>query len=508
MKPATSVCMLVYNVCTRDARVLKEATSLTAAGAAVTVVAVLSRDTAAKERRDGFTIVRIDRNPPHYRLLRGTRRLRRQIEMLPRRARLATNRRHARLVRGAARRRPAKGGRPAAAGWRRRTRRIPTAPLAVLLWVLLGLERLAIAAVRAINAVVAPLGYRAVMTFHKPLLFADYYRQACRLIAAADFDVVHAHDLNTLPAAWLAARRTGVRVIYDSHELYTEISTLSRRERAIWRLLERRMIRTPERVVTVCDSIADELQRRYPIARPAILLNCPPRALAAATVDRTSSPLRGLLPDVRDETPIVIYQGGFAPNRGLAELVLAGGMLERGVLVLMGWGQIEAELRGLIASNGLGERVLVVPPVAQGEVVAYAAGADVGVIPYQPIGLNNRYTTPNKLFDYMAAGIAVAGTRLPELERFVERLALGALFDAVEPELIAATLNELLDDPSRLAECRRRSREAGRTYTWERETDKLLELYGLSPAVASGCVTEDDPAEAVPSAASTREDHR
>ena len=112
--------------------------------------------------------------------------------------------------------------------------------------------------------------------------------------------------------------------------------------------------------------------------------------------------------------------------------------------------------------------------------MAHAAGADIGIIPYQPVGLNNRYTTPNKLFDYMASGIAVVGTRLPELERFVDGLSLGALFDAVEPESIAGAVNLLLSDPERLAECRRRSHDAGRTYVWEREADKLLALYGLA----------------------------
>jgi glycosyltransferase involved in cell wall biosynthesis len=485
MSTGPKVCMLVYNVCTSDARVLKEATSLTQAGADVTVVAVLDKVTVAAERRDGFQIVRIDRNPPHYKLLRGARKLRRRIQLVPRLIRLRLARRAA-----AQRRRHGRAGtRPVAPP--RRLAKVALGPLTVAL---LAAERLAIAVVGTADKIASPVGYRTVMLFHKPLLYADYYRQAYRLVAGSGFDVVHAHDLNTLPAAWLAARRLGMRVVYDSHELYPEVSTLSRRERAIWRVLERRMIGTPESVVTVCESIADELARRYPIERPTVLLNSPPRSFAVPADDGVS-PLRAMLGDSCPDGPIVLYQGGFAPNRGLAELVLASGMLDRGKLVLMGWGLLEAELQGMIDENDLHERAVIVAPVAQSEVVAHAGGADVGVIPYQPIGLNNRYTTPNKLFDYMAAGIAIAGTRLPELERFVEGHSLGALFDSAEPEPIAAALNGLLADPVELGACQARSRQAGKVYSWEREAGKLLALYGLTAASD----TSDDPSEPVAS---------
>ena len=105
----------------------------------------------------------------------------------------------------------------------------------------------------------------------------------------------------------------------------------------------------------------------------------------------------------------------------------------------MGWGRLEEELRALIAREGLGERVRIVAAgAARSEVVAAAAGASVGVIPYEPVGLNNTYTTPNKLFDYMAAGLPVVASRLPELVRFVEGGGMGLTFAPGDPASLAA----------------------------------------------------------------------
>lgn len=432
--------MFVYNRCTTDARVMKEARSLAGAGHEVRIVAVLDETTARTEERDGFRIVRIERRPPHYRLLRGLR-----------------------IGAGIASRRLERreqGGGPG----RGRLLHLALAPAALLA-----------AALR-----------RALLAPHKPLMFLDYYWRAYRLVRADPPDALHAHDLNTLPVAAALARRTGLPLTYDAHELYPEISTLSTREAAVWRGLERRLAGRADNILTVCDSIAGELERRYGVRAPTVLLNCPaaPNGGPAMSTGNGDFPVQwtGNAPSPRPGDsptgePIVLYQGGFAPHRGLETLVRAAHGLERGTIVLMGWGRLEGELRELIAREGLGERVRIVPPVPPADVVAEAARATVGVIPYEPIGLNNTYTTPNKLFDYMAAGLPVAASRLPELIRFVEGGEIGLTFTPGDPAALAAALNEILADPARYAAMRERAQEAARQYTWENESQKLLALY-------------------------------
>jgi glycosyltransferase involved in cell wall biosynthesis len=157
--------------------------------------------------------------------------------------------------------------------------------------------------------------------------------------------------------------------------------------------------------------------------------------------------------------------------------VRASRRLERGTTVLMGWGALEEELRRLIESEGLTESVLLTPPVPREEVIANAASATIGLIPYEPVGLNNTYTTPNKLFDYMAAGLPVVASRLPELVRFVEGGSMGATFEPGDPTALAAAINGLLEDGGRYEAMKGRALMMSRRYTWELEAPKLLAIY-------------------------------
>jgi glycosyltransferase involved in cell wall biosynthesis len=480
--------MFVYNRCTADTRVLKEARTLAEAGHRVRIVAVLDKTTPAAEERDGFRIVRIDRNPLHYRLLGAAQ----AAGQWWRRPLLATARR-------------AGGGRGESAPGAARQGPAPWSAADVvrrLAWRAAGAAgRLTWRAWTVLSRPFKRAVRRLLLVPHKPLMFGDYYWRAYRLVRADPPDALHAHDLNTLPVAAALARRLRLPLTYDAHELYPEISTLSAREAATWRRIERRLAGRADHVLTVCDSIAGELERRYGLARPTVLLNCP-AAGANGAVASTPAPAPGAFPvrwtgkspesasgelgahmarksptGAANGEPVVLYQGGFAPHRGLQTLVRAARELERGTIMLMGWGRLEDELRELIAAERLGERVRIVPPVPPAEVVARAAEATVGVIPYEPVGLNNTYTTPNKLFDYMAAGLPVVASHLPELIRFVEGAELGLTFEPGDPASLAATLNELLADPTRLQTMREHAQEAARRYTWERESRKLLALY-------------------------------
>jgi glycosyltransferase involved in cell wall biosynthesis len=598
------ICMFVYNNCASDARVLKEAATLAEAGHQVQIVAVLDKRTLPEEERGDTRIVRIDRNPLHYKLLRMTRRSKRRLRLLPvrirrwrsrRRRQLGARLRAARTARAQRARQPRAAtitsgsavgparpladsrvdepprSRVAAAGaasivvyralrWRvlrvapplrrvyyrrrsgpvsrnrlksyraraeaarvRRAARLrelapisvtdlPAANPAQVAGELLreseqeaiAAERIAIApaahqppvvaeTTRPLAAPSAPdaalpsglwarldrrlsrAAYRAVMTLHKPLLYLDYYWRAYRLVRNAGFDAFHAHDLNTLPIAALASRRHRARLVYDAHELYSEVSTLSALERRTWRIIERLLIGWADSVITVCESIANELSRRYHVRPPRVLLNCPPRVALPRDGPNLLRQRAGL--EDSDEQ-IVLYQGGFAVHRGLPQLIEAAAYLERGVVVLMGWGTLEVELRTLIARLDLTKKVRIIGPASQPELLRVTAGADVGVIPYLPVGLNNYYTTPNKLFEYIAAGVPVVGSRLPELRRFVEGYGLGLTYHPDEPQDLARALRYVLDQPAILAEMRANAAVAHGRLNWDEQKATLLSLYG------------------------------
>jgi glycosyltransferase involved in cell wall biosynthesis len=293
-----------------------------------------------------------------------------------------------------------------------------------------------------------------------------------RLTAAAlkqPADVYHAHDLNTLMAGWRAARRHGARLVYDAHELYPELAGLGPRERARWDRLERYLIARPDAVIVPSASRADEFAQRYGIRRPKVVMNCP---TASAQPDPAASPLAGYR---RPGEALLVYAGGFNANRGLENLVRAAGMIVGARLVMIGFGSLEGELRRLAGPEG--DRVAFHPPVEHDAVVALVAGADVGLAPYLPVGLNNVLAAPNKLFEYLHAGIAIAGSDLPDIRGVVERHRVGAVFDAADPSSIADAVTELIASPDELAAMKRRAREASSLYTWDAQVEVLLGIY-------------------------------
>lgn len=463
-----NIWMLVYNNCTADQRVLKEAATLSQSGHRLTIVAVLDNTTVPCERRDGIRILRVDRRPLHYRLLWALRRARRLIR-LPLSAALELSG----LDRWVAALRadpddrsvtsPANGAAAPAGGFD-----------SALARSVRGIETSYRAAGR--------FGHRNVMRLHKPLMYSDWYWRAYRLARSEQIDAVHAHDLNTLSAAAAIAKRSRAMLVYDAHELYPDVSTLSQLESRVWRKLEPPLIHRTDEVITVCESIGDELVRRYGIARPEIVLNCPP---AAGHEPGDRSALRRKAGLEHGDGPIVLYQGGFVPNRGLEALVRSAALLDQGVIVLMGWGRLQDALEAIIADQDLGDRVKIVPPVTPAELAHYTAGADVGVIPYEPIGLNNYFTTPNKLFEYIAAGLPVIASDLPELRKVLHGRRVGATFAPVEPSAIARALNAVLGDPELLAQMRANALAVRGDYTWERQATKLRAIYGGVETVPS-----------------------
>jgi glycosyltransferase involved in cell wall biosynthesis len=310
---------------------------------------------------------------------------------------------------------------------------------------------------------------RFVMKRRSPTVYALRDRLVTgRLIKAASriaADVYHAHDANTVDAAARAAALHGGRLVYDAHDLYSELSGLTSRERARWRALEHRLIARADKVITVSESVADELVSRYAIERPIVLMNVPQR-------DGSVDPSASVLAPLRQMGEmLVLYSGGISPNRGLEQLAEAAGRARGWRLVMMGWGPLRDRLR---AQHGA---VTFVEPVLPESLIETAAAADVGVVPYVPVGLNNALSLPNKLFDYVQSGLAIAASDLVELRRFIDEERVGVCFRPGDPGAIADALNGLAADPSRLAAYRAASAEAAKRFHWDAEKGKLLEMY-------------------------------
>jgi len=309
--------------------------------------------------------------------------------------------------------------------------------------------------------------------WHRVTLWADFWRRSARSAQAWGPDLLVSSDVPGLVGAVAAARRSGVPHLHDCHELYLESTHLTPREKRLLAPVERHAMRRADVVTCVNRSIAEEYRARYGV-RPVVVRNCAPRPVGRASAD-----VRELAGLPASET-VLLYQGGFAPGRGLEVLVRAAARLPTGTsLVLLGDGHHRAVLEDLAAASGAGGSVHFLPAVAPDLLLPLTATASVGVVPYQPVSMNNRLALPNKVFEYVAAGLPVVVSDSPELRRVVEDGRCGAVYDPYDETSLARALTEVLD-PATYGATRAAARTYGEDNCWEVERELLVTaLRGL-----------------------------
>jgi glycosyltransferase involved in cell wall biosynthesis len=285
-------------------------------------------------------------------------------------------------------------------------------------------------------------------------------------------DVVHAHDAAMLAPGYVGARLTGAALVYDSHELATGVAYRGRAWAALVWLFERLFIKRSAVVLTVSDGIARKLQTLYRLSRPPTVVHNVPdqdqRAQPAGFRERLGI----------GDAPFVLHQGALAPGRGCEALVTAMTQVPDAHLVFLGtpWPGYEGVVEGLAERLGVRGRVHRVPAVATSELLAHTREADVGVALLEDSCDNHRLALPNKVFEYVAAGVPVVASRLPELQRLVERHEIGWTVSPGSTSEIAAGLRTALAEGTN-GEVRERVRTAAGRFQWAIERERLLEVY-------------------------------
>ncbi len=282
-----------------------------------------------------------------------------------------------------------------------------------------------------------------------------------------------AHNLPMLPVAVAAAKASGARVAYDSHELFAEqdfVASVSRR----WKAIEERYIGHADLVTTVNHSIADEMVRRYGLNQVHVILNAENPVLKNST-SRAMRERLGLC----DADKILLFQGGLSTGRNLATIVDAIALVADPSihLVFLGDGDARAALVVRAKKNGVSGRVHFLAAVPQYELLNYTQSADVGLIPYQSNCLNNHFCTPNKLFEFIAAGTPILASDLPELRRFVIGYDVGMVADLSNQKNAAKAIVAAFSDASRLAAWKQKIFTAQGEVNWHVEGSKFQALF-------------------------------
>ncbi len=300
---------------------------------------------------------------------------------------------------------------------------------------------------------------------------------ATRRVAPAA-DLVHAMAYMGIPVGLDLGRRDGMPVIYDARDIYIDARNIARLPaplRRVFARVERRWARRAARVVTVNEPYAEVLADRFGTGRPLVVMNCARRGQPPPVRRRRFHERLGLPPDRR----VVLYHGGLSPDRGIEQLLSAIGEIPNATLVLMGYGDLERSIRTTSEAAGLADRVAVLPAVPPSELVDWVSAADVAAMLIQPTTLNHRLTTPNKLFEAIAADVPVVASDLPGMAPIVQATGCGVVVDPTDPALVAAAIRSVLDaSPDRRAAFSEGLRRAREAYQWEREVERLIAEYG------------------------------
>lgn len=301
---------------------------------------------------------------------------------------------------------------------------------------------------------------------YRPLQIARRLWRVWRVANGVGADLVHFHEPVLLPVA-LLLRLRGARIVYDVHEDHLAALEDGPYSES-WKRLGLRLFEAVAR--RACDGFVaatPAIARRLPAGRTVEALNYALREEFAAQAPVASA-----------NGANVVYVGIITAGRSLREMVEAAERLRdpEARLVLIGGfapPELEQEARSLPGWS----RVEYLGPRGRQEVAERLAGARAGLVLFHPQP-NHTEAVPNKLFEYLAAGLPVVASDFSYWRSLLEPIDCALWVDPTDPERIAAAVDELLADEERAREMGRRGATAVRErLNWEHEAPKLVELY-------------------------------
>ena len=296
------------------------------------------------------------------------------------------------------------------------------------------------------------------------------------LLSLGPYDLVFAHDVPVFPLGVELAKRWQSPLICDLHEIFPEQDEHFTTEtaRRYWRSVERGGLVEADGIICVNAAVADYVHPTYRPTVPLIVLhNTMPFLAREALIGRSIRDFYPIPPGSR----VMVFAGSLRPYANL-ETVIAGfgrADLEGWVLAILGDGPLKDSLLREVGRLGLRDRIFLGARADERDLVPVIASADVGLLPYQAVGINHAIATPNKLFEYLQARVPIATSRLPMIERIVEATGTGGYVDYSSADATAVGLRTFVQETLPRITFEALDAAAER-FAWEREEGALVTL--------------------------------
>ena len=309
-----------------------------------------------------------------------------------------------------------------------------------------------------------------------PLFYASYNLALFFLLLRQKTDALFSNDLDTLTANYLASIIKRVPLVYDSHEYFTGVPEIQSRPlvRKVWQTIERLIFPKLKTIITVNDSIAGLYRKEYG-KELTVLRNIPSKPnLLPLTVSIEEERARLNLPSGKK---IVILQGsGINIDRGSEEAVQSMKYLENTVLLIIGGGDVMPVLKQTVADLHLENKVIFRNRMPYLSMMEHTRVCDLGLTLDKDTNINYRFSLPNKVFDYIHAGIPVLASHLPEVEKIIKGYEIGDFIENHRPETIADAIGKMLHDEVRVAQWKKNLQIASQELNWENESKKFPDI--------------------------------
>ncbi|MBP7810549.1 MAG: glycosyltransferase [Bacteroidia bacterium] len=311
---------------------------------------------------------------------------------------------------------------------------------------------------------------RVKMAFTKgPLFYFFFNLRLYFFLISTKADALFANDLDTLWANYCASKLKKIPLIYDSHEIFCEVPELQKTplKKRIWERLEKRIIPKLKHCITVNQSIADYFKEKYNTSFSVV------RNIPQETPNFKAKSKQEL--GIPANKKILILQGaGINIDRGAEELVQAMTYVDAH-LYIIGGGDVFPTLKKLLTELNLTTKITIKDKMPKAELLHFTHNADIGISIDKDTNLNYHFSLPNKIFDYIQAGIPVLASNLPEIKNIISRYNIGCVIDNHEPKHIAEKINFMLNS-SDYTTWKDNTTKAARENSWENEKQNLEKL--------------------------------
>lgn len=284
------------------------------------------------------------------------------------------------------------------------------------------------------------------------------------------FDILVSVDLDTLPAGYLACVIKNKNLVFDSHEYFTGVPELCGRKfvKGFWKSIEKIILPRLSYIVTVNKSIADLYREEY--GSDIVVIRNVSEGYTGPVMTRK-------LLEVSAGDLLMVLQGrGLNKGNGGEQLIEAIKDIDNVHLMVIGGGDRLNKLKSLAENDPLKGKISFYPVMPWNRMMSYTAAADVGISLFEPGCTNLDLCLPNKLFEYIGAGIAVLANELKEISLVLNKYECGLIIRYPDRENITRALKFLRDNPDRVKEMKNHSLTAFEDLNWDKESAKLMSL--------------------------------